>query len=85
MQSREEIFSTLRQALVELFELDPKQISLQANLYQDLEIDSIDAVDLIDHIKRQTGKKIAAEEFKAVRTVGDIVEAVYRLVNPDPA
>jgi len=85
MQSRETIFSILRQALVELFELDPEQINLQANLYQDLEIDSIDAVDLIDHIKRQTGKKIAAEEFKAVRTVGDVVEAVYRLVNPDPA
>ncbi len=42
----------------------------------------IDAVDLIDHIKRQTGKKIAAEEFKAVRTVNDVVEAVYRLVQP---
>jgi acyl carrier protein len=51
-------------------------------LYQDLEIDSIDAVDLIDHIKRQTGKKIAAEEFKSVRTVSDVVEAVYRLVQP---
>lgn len=85
MQSREAIFSILHQALVELFELDPAQINLQANLYQDLEIDSIDAVDLIDHIKRQTGKKIAAEEFKAVRTVGDVVEAVYRLANPDPA
>lgn len=85
MQNRDEIFDILRQALVELFELDPEQINLQANLYQDLEIDSIDAVDLIDHIKRQTGKKIAAEEFKAVRTVGDVVEAVYRLVNADPA
>ncbi|HLD68632.1 MAG TPA: acyl carrier protein, partial [Pseudomonas sp.] len=63
MQNRDEIFDILRQALVELFELDPEQINLQANLYQDLEIDSIDAVDLIDHIKRQTGKKIAAEEF----------------------
>ncbi|WP_241149714.1 acyl carrier protein, partial [Pseudomonas viridiflava] len=50
-------------------------------LYQDLEIDSIDAVDLIDHIKRKTGKKIAAEEFKSVRTVNDVVEAVYRLVS----
>ncbi len=39
-------------------------------------------MDLIDHIKRQTGKKIAAEEFKAVRTVNDVVEAVYRLVQP---
>ena len=82
MQNREDIFNTLRDALVELFELDPARITLESNLYQDLEIDSIDAVDLIDHIKRQTGKKIAAEEFKSVRTVNDVVEAVYRLVNP---
>ena len=85
MQSREEIFATLRDALVELFELDAERVTLEANLYQDLEIDSIDAVDLIDHIKRQTGKKIAAEEFKAVRTVGDVVEAVSQVVNADSA
>ena len=85
MQSREEIVATLRDALVELFELDAERVTLEANLYQDLEIDSIDAVDLIDHIKRQTGKKIAAEEFKAVRTVGDVVEAVYQVVNADSA
>ena len=85
MQTRDEIFATLRDALVELFELSPERISLDANLYEDLEIDSIDAVDLIDHIKRQTGKKIAAEAFKSVRTVGDVVEAVYQLVNADPA
>ncbi|AVE06754.1 acyl carrier protein [Pseudomonas sp. R11F] len=82
MQTRDDIFNTLRDALVELFELPAERITLEANLYQDLEIDSIDAVDLIDHIKRQTGKKIAAEEFKAVRTVNDVVEAVYRLVTP---
>lgn len=82
MQNRDEIFATLRDALVELFELEPERVTLEANLYEDLEIDSIDAVDLIDHIKRQTGRKIAAEEFKAVRTVSDVVEAVHRLVNP---
>ena len=82
MQTREDIFNTLRDALVELFELDAERVTLDANLYEDLEIDSIDAVDLIDHLKRQTGKKIAAEEFKSVRTVGDVVEAVYRLANP---
>ena len=82
MQTRDDIFNTLRDALVELFELDPARVSLDSNLYQDLEIDSIDAVDLIDHSKRQTGKKIAAEDFKSVRTVNDVVEAVFRLVNP---
>jgi len=83
MQSREEIFSTLRSALVELFELDAERVTPEASLYEDLEIDSIDAVDLIDHIKRQTGRKLAAEEFKSVRSVGDVVEAVYRLLNDD--
>ncbi|MFK0313151.1 acyl carrier protein [Pseudomonas sp. NPDC090233] len=82
MQTREDIYDILSDALVELFELDPKAISLQSNLYQDLEIDSIDAIDLLDHIKRQTGKKIAADDFKSVRTVNDVVEAVFRLVNP---
>ena len=81
MQSREDIFDTLRSSMVELFELEPERVTLEANLYQDLEIDSIDAVDLIDHIKRKTGKKIAAEEFKSVRTVGDVVDAVDRLVH----
>lgn len=79
MQTRDDIFVLLRSALVELFELDEEQVSLEANLYQDLEIDSIDAIDLIDHLKQQTGKKIAAEEFKTVRTVGDVVEAIYTL------
>ena len=83
MKSREDIFTTLQAALVELFELDAERVTLDANLYQDLEIDSIDAVDLIDHIKRQTGKKIAAEEFKSVRTVGDVVEAVFQMVNAE--
>ncbi|EKT4467994.1 acyl carrier protein [Pseudomonas juntendi] len=81
MQNREAIFNLLRDALVELFELDPASIRPESHLYQDLEIDSIDAIDLIDHIKRQTGKKITAEDFKSVRTVEDVVEAVHRLVN----
>ncbi|MBA1273746.1 acyl carrier protein [Stutzerimonas azotifigens] len=85
MNSRNDIFLTLQEALVELFELEPERISLEANLYTDLEIDSIDAVDLIDHIKRKTGKKIAAEEFKSVRTVGDVIEAVHRMLNPEAA
>lgn len=84
MQTREDIFALLSEALIELFELDAEQITLSANLYEDLEIDSIDAVDLIDHLKRKTGKKIAAEEFKTVRTVSDVVEAVYQVVsNPE--
>lgn len=81
MQTREDIFALLRSALIELFELDPARVTPSANLYTDLEIDSIDAIDLIDHIKRQTGHKLAAEDFRTVRTVQDVVDAVWQKTN----
>jgi acyl carrier protein len=78
MQSREDIFSVLREALVELFEIPAELVVPSAHLYTDLEIDSIDAIDLLDHIKRETGYKLAAENFRTVRTVQDVVDAVWQ-------
>jgi acyl carrier protein len=80
MQAKDEILEQIRASLAELFELDPVRITLASRLNEDLEIDSIDAVDLMDGLRRHTGKKISAEDFRSVRTVGDLVEAVYRLV-----
>jgi len=76
MQTRDEIFNTLRDALSELFEIEPERITPEANLYTDLEIDSIDAIDLIDHVRRQTGRKLDANDFRSVRTVEDVVQAM---------
>ncbi len=81
MQTREEILDEVRRMLADLFEIEPARVTLEANLYQDLEIDSIDAIDLMDQVRRHTHRKIRAEDFRAVRTVNDLVEAVYRLLN----
>lgn len=80
MKTKEEIFTMLQDVLVEMFEVDPSDVVLQANLYEDLDIDSIDAVDLIVRLKEETGKKLQPEEFKTVRTVDDVVEAVFKLL-----
>jgi len=80
MQTRDEVLEQIQAALVELFEIEPGQITPQARLNEDLEIDSIDAVDLLDRLRRQTGRKISADEFRTVRTVGDLVDAVHALV-----
>ena len=80
MQTREEVLEQVETALVELFEIDPGQITPEARLNEDLEIDSIDAVDLLDRLRRQTGRKISADDFRSVRTVGDLVNAVHALV-----
>ena len=63
-----------------LFDADASKITLDTHLYEDLEIDSIDAIDLIDHIKRQTGYKLRAEDFRNVRTGGDVITLILSSV-----
>ncbi len=77
--TEQEIQKILTEALVSLFEIDEDRIKPETNLYEDLEIDSIDAIDLIDYIKRQTGYKLQAEDFRNVRTISDVVTAVKKI------
>lgn len=81
MQSQDEILERIRATLVGLFELDPAQITREARLYEDLEIDSIDVVDLMDEVQRHTGRKVSPEDFRSVRTVGDLAAVMQRLMN----
>jgi acyl carrier protein len=79
MDSKEEIHARLKEVLVELFEIDPAKVTPEAHLYQDLGIDSIDAIDLLLRLKELTGRKIQPETFKNVRTVADVTEAIHAL------
>jgi acyl carrier protein len=79
--THDEIFNTLRAMMSELFEIDESRIQLDTKLYDELEIDSIDAVDLMERIKRLTGKKVSPDDFKTVRTIRDVVETIEKLVN----
>jgi acyl carrier protein len=81
MVDTDAIFNEIRATLTELFELEPARITLDARLSEDLEIDSIDAIDLMDRLRRQTGRKIPIESFRSVRTVGDLVQAIHKLIN----
>jgi len=69
----------LKDVLVRDFEVDPEVIVLDARLYEDLDLDSIDAVDLVVRLREITGKKVPPEQFKSVRTVGDVVEVLRSL------
>jgi acyl carrier protein len=81
MQDRDQIRAEVTAALVELFEIEPERITAVARLYEDLEIDSIDAIDLMDRLRQTTGRKISAEQFRSVRTIGDLVEAVHLMLS----
>jgi acyl carrier protein len=74
--SRDELFAWVVDLLAEMFELDKSSLTLNSNLYADLDIDSIDAVDLAVKLKQLTGRGLAPEVFKTIRTVGDVVDAL---------
>ena len=82
MLSRDEIHQELKTYLEEMFEVPPEKISMDARLAEDLDLDSIDAVDLIVKLQEFTSRKLNPEEFKSVRTVGDVVECVHELLRP---
>jgi len=81
MADNNAIFEHVASTLAELFDLDRSEITLDSHLSEDLDIDSIDAIDLIVELKKYVGKKISPEDFKSVRTVGDIVNAVSELMD----
>lgn len=76
---RDRLYLKIKDILVDQFEVDESKVSMHADLYEELEIDSIDAVDLMVQLKEMTGKKIPPEQFKQVRTVGNVIDTLSRL------
>jgi len=85
MLRRHEIHEKLSEFLEELFEVPREKVTPEAQLFEDLDLDSIDAVDLVVKLQELTGRRIKPEDFKAVRTVGDVVDCVEALLATDEA
>lgn len=76
----EQILEKLKSILADAFEIDPEQVTVESKLFEDFDLDSIDAVDLAIKLQEMTGKRIKPEDFKTVRTVGDVVSTVRQLL-----
>jgi len=79
--TEQELYNHIKTLMVELFEIEEDNINMQSNLYDDLDIDSIDAVDLMVELKNFTGIKIEQGAFREVRTMEDVVKTVYGIVH----
>lgn len=79
MLTQEQVLEKLREWMEELFEIEPEDIQLESNLYSDLDVDSIDAIDLVVKIKELTGKQVKPEDFKNVRTIQDVITVIQTM------
>lgn len=75
--TKEELFDEIVRVMGDLFEVDTEGVTRESRLVEDLDLDSIDAVDMIVHLQNMIGKRITPEAFKSVRTVGDVVDVIY--------
>jgi acyl carrier protein len=73
--NRELILEKLTQTMVELFDVDPASVKMETT-FEELKLTSIDAIDLVVELQRFTGRRVAEEGLRKVRTVGDIVTLV---------
>ncbi|HEX2880516.1 MAG TPA: acyl carrier protein [Polyangiaceae bacterium] len=74
--TREEIFHDLRKRMHDMFEITPDRVTLEADLRNDLGLDSIDAIDMAASLQKMTGEKVDLSKLKSIRTVADVVDLV---------
>ena len=79
--TEEEIQNKVIEILASDFECDPAKLTPEVDLFTELELDSIDAVDLVVRLQQVTKKKVNPEDFRQIRTLRDVVKTVYKLVN----
>lgn len=74
--TRDEILQRIVEILADSFELDPAEITPQSTLYEDLDLDSIDAIDIFVQLREVTGRRPDPAEARKIRTVQELVEFV---------
>lgn len=79
--TRDEILSELQSSLKEMFDIDPKDVTPQANLRDDLDLDSIDAIDLAVRLKTLLGRRVELSVLKELRTVQDVIVLIEQETN----
>jgi len=76
----EQIKEQVIKVLAEEFELDIEDLKPEAKLYEDLGLDSLDAVDMVVALEKNFGMKMTDEEaLRAVRTLEDLFNLIIKL------
>ena len=82
--TRGEVLDYVRRTIAELFEIEIEDIGSESTVFDDLDLDSIDAIDLVAKLQQLTGERIEEQAMRSVRTVGDLAELVAAQLDNTP-
>jgi len=83
LATKEEVYSKIKSVLMDEFEVEEDDISMKANLFTDLELDSLDAIDLMVTLDKELGIEIKTEEMQDLRTIEDVCNFVLSSISAD--
>ena len=78
MTDRESILDEIRQVLCATFNLSQEDVTEEKDLFNDLDMDSLDAVDMASELSEKTGAKFSNDDLRQIRTVADVADAIIR-------
>lgn len=81
MYTKQEIFEHVTKILTNDFGCNAGDLKPEAKLVEDLDLDSIDAVDLIVRLQKVINVRVNPDDFKQISTLQDVVDAVEKIVN----
>ena len=71
-----DVFERIREMLAEQLEIEPEKITMESDILEDFEADSLDVVDMVMSLEDEFGIEIPDEQVENLRTVGDVVRYV---------
>jgi acyl carrier protein len=81
--TREELFTKVKDIVVETLNVDEADVTLDASFIDDLDADSLELVDLTMAIESELGITIEDEELEGIKTVDDVVQAIAEKLDID--
>ena len=78
MHTKESIFEEVRSILCREFEFSQNEVLPTSHLIDDLDLDSIDAIDLAVKLEERVGLDLEEKELRSLRLVQDVVDIVYK-------
>ena len=80
MMDRQTLIKEINEVMVDGFELDPSQLKPEAKIVDDLELDSLDAIDMLVYLEDKINIKVDAETFRNVKTLEDVYTVVENVM-----
>jgi len=77
MHSEDEVLKWVIEILVQEFGIEAADLRLETHLVDDLDLDSIDAIDMAVRIEERTGLALSGDDLQSIQTIQDAVELIH--------